>query len=445
MFDVCIIGAGPCGINCAISAKENGLSVALVECGKPFEERDCFVDHGKECLECKPCNVISGFGGCVHYGDSAKLSVYPSGRELYSKLDSDYERILKKACQFWHVDKEEFVFNSIPTDGEAYDIKAFPVRVLKSSEIKSVIEESWNKIKRIGIIYYQCEMIDFFEDGRNFDVRLKNGLLIQCKNIVLAMGRQGIDWLKQNVLKKELEVETPISSMGVRFEMPKEYMIPIGGIHPDFKFRMEYKGYKYKTFCFCGGVHGGRLKFANYGDYTLLDGHILTGIDKDCDYGNFALMRQLIKKGDSGEKANEVKNKVLADYILHFGGKPAYQTYQNFKKCKDLPEDYGVSAKFVKQGAVFKLFNSEITDYCFVAEQVFGVIAKYASCSINEIIKKTTVIGLEIEGLWDKIQTDKYFKVAGKNIYIGGDCGGENQGILQATMGGIRIAEGLVK
>ncbi len=445
MFDVCIIGAGPCGISCAITASKNCCSVALVECGRDYYNRKCRVDDGFECLECDPCNVITGFGGCIHYGDSAKLSFYPSGKELYNKIGDDYYSLLEKAFDFWEVSKQDFIENEIKVASEEYSVKTYPVRVLKSSEIRRFIENKWKEIGARDIEFFNSEMIDFCENDNEIIVSLKNGNSIKCKNIVLATGRKGIEWLKTNATKKNFDIERPLSSIGFRFEMPREFLLPLGKLHPDFKFRIEYKGYKYKTFCFCGGDHGGRLKFANYGDYYLLDGHILTEDDLDSRYANFALLRQIFKQGDNENDIELIRSQIIKNYLKVSNGRPIFQPYLDFKSS--LSKEYGenISASFVKEGDVYKLLREELADYCIVTEKVFDIISQYAKCSIEAIISNTRVIGLELEGLWDKIETDDHFKIEGRNIYIGGDCGGESQGIMQASMGGIRIAEGITR
>lgn len=443
IVDVCIIGAGPCGISCAITAREQGLSVALVEVGNIYDNRVCYADKNDLCHRCRNCNVISGFGGCVHCGDSAKLSYYPSGKELYKRITDDYDRLLEKACSLWNVNKSEFEENKIIFYSNEYYIKTYPIRVMNSLEIAKALEKFWNGIKELGVNYYNSEMVDFVEKDSMIEVHLKSREAIKCSNIVLAMGRRGISWLQDNISRKNIPYKLPMSSIGFRFEMPREILIPLGKIHPDFKFRMEYNGYKYKTFCFCGGLHGGRLKFANHGKYSLLDGHVLTEIDSDSSFANFALMRQMIKNGRESSEVISVKDITIKKYISLSNGRPIYQNYKSFKE-QTLPESRcKVSAEWICQGKTYELLNTNIEDYCYVAEKVFGVLAEYASCSTDYIINNTTVIGLELEGLWNRIQTDKYFKVNGRNIYVGGDCGGEVQGILQATIEGIRIAEGL--
>lgn len=440
MIDVCIVGAGPCGISCALYARKRGLSVALIECGRHYSRRKCLVDYGGECCKCTPCNVASGFGGCVHYGDSAKLSYYPSGKELYNKISKDYYRVLEEACLFWNVNINEFVDNHISAEGEPFEIKAFPVRVINSEEIKKVIEEKWAEINNAGIEYYNCEMTDFYEHGNEIDVCCNDKTIIRCKYIVLAMGRHGINWIQKNASVKNFEYEMPVSTVGFRFEMPRDYMTPLGRLHPDFKFRMEYKGYKYKSFCYCGGEHGGRLKFVNYGDYVLLDGHILTETDTESKYANFALLRQMIMNGEERGKVKAISDALISNYICKFWGNPIFQSYNDFKNGLTSVDYSTISAQYVKRGAVQELFDPMILDYCYVAEKVFGVIAQYADCSIDDIKRHTNVIGLELEGMWMRIKTDDSFRIKNRQIYIGGDCGGESQGIMQATIEGIRIA-----
>ena len=63
---------------------------------------------------------------------------------------------------------------------------------------------------------------------------------------------------------------------------------------------------------------------------------------------------------------------------------------------------------------------------------------------MDEILSKVNVVGLEMEGLWDHIITDENFMTNIGGLYVGGDCGGEVQGLLQATMIGIKIAEAIV-
>jgi len=441
-YDIAIIGAGPCGIACAIKATENGKKVVVIEAGSDYEKRVCAVDAGGECSNCSFCNVIAGFGGCVHYGDSAKLTYFPSGKALYNRLKVDYERIKKDACKLWNVDCERnFISQEINTDDYNFSVKSYPVCVVSSRDIKERIAYFKKEFTEKSIEYINSEMIDFEKEGRGFSVRLSKGDTVQCKRLVLAMGRQGMKWLKRNLDTKEIKYVPPTSSLGFRFEMPKKYLMEVGRKHPDFKARTEENKEKFKTFCFCAGDNGGRLKFANYGEYTLLDGHVLTDSDEESEYGNFALLRQVTLPSNSDKEYCEIIKGIIDNYIEISEGRPIYQSYMDFREMVETESNIGISTKYVKKGCVYKLFSGDLKAYCNVAEEIFRYIADINNICIEDIVRCTNVVGLELEGLWDQIITDENFMTSVENLYIGGDCGGETQGILQATMIGIKIAE----
>lgn len=443
-YDIGIIGAGPCGISCALNAANKGKKVVIIESGNNFVNRKCIVDDGKDCCGCQSCNVISGFGGCVHYGDSAKLSYFPSGRALKKKLANDYDRIRDEACSLWNVDSnDDFVSNSIETNTYKFSVKEYPVCVMHNGDIKKVIKSWWNKLKEQNVEYVNGEMIDFEKRNDRFEVLLKNGKRLFCDELVLAIGRQGLGWLRENIHAKGILHESPTSSLGFRFEMPKEYLIDLGMLHPDFKVRMEYNKTKYKTFCFCAGTHGGRLKFANYGKYTLLDGHILTEYDTESKYANFALLRQIVPLEKSNIDYHLLIDDILAEYQTISNGRPIYQSYIDFKNMLDRASNIVVSSSYVKSGPVYKLLKEDLNEYCDVAQEIFSYIAYENNISLEELLLNINVVGLELEGLWDRIITDENFMTNVEGLYVGGDCGGETQGILQATMMGIRISEAI--
>lgn len=444
-YDIGIIGAGPCGISCALSTADKGKKVVIIECGNNFATRYCAADAGKECCSCQVCNVISGFGGCVHYGDSAKLTFFPSGKELKKKLANDYERIRDDACDLWSVDSNtDFFSNEIKISQHGFSVKEYPVCVLCSDDIKKKVSSWWEKLQKQNVDYINDEMIDFEKKDNVFEVVLRNNKKVFCKKILLAMGRKGIGWFKDNISKKGINYMSPISSIGFRFEMPKEYLIELGKLHPDFKARTEYKGTKYKTFCFCAGIHGGRLKFANYGKYTLLDGHILTESDTESKYANFALLKQ-IKPSEKGNiDYYDAVNDILVEYQKISKGSPIFQSYLDFKNMIEREPKSPISTSYVKNGPVYKLLKEGLNDYCDVAQEIFNYLANFNGILIDEMLSQVNVVGLELEGLWNKIITDENFMTSMEGLYVGGDCGGETQGILQATMMGIKIAEAIV-
>ena len=66
MYDVVIIGAGPAGLFSAYELIKNNknLKILLLDKGKFANKRMCPIAiNKKECINCKPCQILSGYGG----------------------------------------------------------------------------------------------------------------------------------------------------------------------------------------------------------------------------------------------------------------------------------------------------------------------------------------------------------------------------------------------
>ena len=92
-YDVIIIGAGPGGIYSAYELKHLApeLSVAVIEQGHALEKRRCPIDGEKikSCIRCKPCSIMSGFGGAGAFSDGKYNITNDFGGTLYEHIGRD--------------------------------------------------------------------------------------------------------------------------------------------------------------------------------------------------------------------------------------------------------------------------------------------------------------------------------------------------------------------
>lgn len=450
-IDLLIIGAGPAGLACAIDLISRGISNILVlDKGKSYLNRNCNVDQGGICLNCKNgCNVISGFGGCVHYGDSAKLSKYPSGKMLYNLLGeeryNEYFNVVKDII----FGKENIRFKKTNVINKLkFDIKNYDIYIWNSAQIKRFIEKKFNELMTSKKILLNTEVISIDIVENHFSIKYKNNgnvYYFNATNVLVATGRSGFFWWRNELRKLNIKYTDPISSIGLRFELPKKYLCELGKQHPDLKLRFKDNIRKYKTFCFCGGLNGGRIKYENYGKFTLLDGHILTLMDIPSDVGNFALMAQLVNEKGMGIGFDFIFQKYIKQYIrlnnVH-PGKPIYQSYYSFKnKCIDNPKGI-ISVKDAEPAEIWKLFEDDLHDrYCFISDKILRWLFSYSNNkNYFDFIRTVNVIGLEIEGIWDKIETEDNLMTSIPGLYVAGDCAGLSQGIVQAMISGVNVA-----
>ena len=64
MYDVIIVGAGPAGLFAARWLADNSKSkILVIEKGRDVEKRICPSKEYGKCVNCHPCNVVTGVGG----------------------------------------------------------------------------------------------------------------------------------------------------------------------------------------------------------------------------------------------------------------------------------------------------------------------------------------------------------------------------------------------
>ena len=77
-YDVIIIGAGPGGIFAAYELMKEmpDCKVAVFEEGYSLEKRKCPIDGKKikNCINCKRCSIMCGFGGAGAFSDGKYTS-----------------------------------------------------------------------------------------------------------------------------------------------------------------------------------------------------------------------------------------------------------------------------------------------------------------------------------------------------------------------------------
>ena len=80
-YDVAIIGAGTAGVYAGyeLLKLQPHLKIVILEMGADIYTRKCPIVAGKvrDCISCKPCSIMSGFGGAGAFSDG-KYNLPPS-------------------------------------------------------------------------------------------------------------------------------------------------------------------------------------------------------------------------------------------------------------------------------------------------------------------------------------------------------------------------------
>jgi uncharacterized FAD-dependent dehydrogenase len=408
---------------------------------------------GRSCHGCRSiCNVISGFGGSIHYGDGVKLSRFPSGRRLAELLgDGRAERLSENVIGL-------FCGDNVPAFRGAaasspIQVKDYPVASLSAEQVRTLISGLHARLAARSTLELRMltEVTSVRPDNNGRWVAALSQVRgaaeeVRAGAVIVAVGRRGQRWWYRQIRDLGVKYADPTPSVGVRFECPKDLLQRGAQIHGDFKTTMVRHGVKVKTFCFCAGPGGGRIKFTDYGTHTLLDGHVIPE-DESGGTANFALLAQL--KDDSGlpRDASWVEAHLLAPYRAlrdDRPGKPVLQWFPDFRdnrvSCVDLKQ-FASRAGFAPSLKDYRIANlagilpadvhAALTD-SFV--ELMGIFAE------ADVTDQVGVMGLELESLWDELELTEGMQTTLPGLYAAGDCTGLAQGILQAAVGGLAAA-----
>ena len=181
MYDVVIVGAGPAGLFTAyeLLEKNKKLKVAILDRGFKADKRVCPMNRDKtECKNCKPCGILSGYGGAGTFSDG-KLNFVPK----LGKTDLTKYMGQKEAKDL--IDDTETIFNkfiaSVIKDKDLY--KNISALLKENNNLKDLFEEYLDKYKETegsvfsySTYYYGLNQIiqyDFHSYLDNFNIMYK--------------------------------------------------------------------------------------------------------------------------------------------------------------------------------------------------------------------------------------------------------------------------------
>lgn len=142
MYDVVIVGAGPAGLFAAyeLVSKNKNLKIAILDRGKFADKRVCPITvNGGSCINCTPCNILSGYGGAGTFSDG-KLNFIP-------KLGkSDLFKYVSETEAYKLIDDCEEIFNKF-----GMDAKTYPKNMDEALEFKKEVAKAGGRLLIIKI------------------------------------------------------------------------------------------------------------------------------------------------------------------------------------------------------------------------------------------------------------------------------------------------------
>ena len=373
--------------------------------------------------------------------DEVKISRKPTPAKyntLYSEKETEY--------------KEEIAKINDRAQKEGIRLINIPIRHLGTEKSHEVYGRLEKYIEDNGVeMMFQTSVTDLIIENDHIQgVKIKASkdlenekieqTEIYADKVVLAVGRKGANWLVDMANKHNINTETGIVDIGVRYELPDEVMKDVNKYMYEAKFIGRVGPFRDKVRTFCQNPSGFVSAEVYDNNLTLVNGH--------------------------SYKERKSTNTNLAILVSHHFTSPFKRPIEYGRNVAQNLNDLGAGNIVVQRlGDIYR--GKRTWDYelerntvqatlkSAVAGDITFALGYRTMVSILEFIRAVDKIvegfgapdnllyAPEIKFYSNKVVIDKNFETNIKGLYSIGDGGGMTRGLMMASCSGIQMARNL--
>ncbi|MBE6612930.1 MAG: FAD-dependent oxidoreductase [Ruminococcaceae bacterium] len=288
-YDIVIVGAGPAGIFTALEMIRRGSKkkIILIEKGLPIEKRHCPKIKTQKCVQCKPhCHITTGFSGAGAFSDGKLSLSYEVGGELPELIGWQTAQEL--------IDYTDKIYLEFGADEHVEGVSGDPyIKEIRRRAIQAGLKLVDCPIRHLGTEkaqdlylaiqrYLENHGVEMLFDCNCSDIIVKNDICrgvvtdrgeIFGKEVVIATGRRGADWLEKVCTAHGVEHKPGTVDIGVRVEVRNEVMEDVNRVLYESKLIGYPRPFKNKVRTFCQNP-GGFVSQENYdNNLAVVNGH----------------------------------------------------------------------------------------------------------------------------------------------------------------------------
>ena len=426
-YDVIIIGAGPGGIFCAYELKEKrpDLRVLLLEKGHSIEKRYCPKRKTKHCNGCHPCAITTGFAGAGAFSDG-KLSLspdvggtlpdilgYTQAKELIERSDQIYLKFGADTNVYGVGKEKEIQQIRAKAIGANLKLVECPIRHLGTEKGYEIYKKLQHHLQDAGVDMRFDDPVRtiLISDGSAVGVETEKDEKFYAPRVVVAVGRDGADWLNGQCEKLGIESMAGTVDIGVRVEVRDEIMQFLNENLYEAKLIYYTPTFDDKVRTFC----------------TNPSGEVATK--------NFT--KPFRTPIEYGKKIAQLSNMLCGNRIM-------VQTFGDFRRGRRTTEE-----RMCRNNLIPTLKDAVPGDLSLVLPHRIMVDLEEMIFALDKVTPgiasdETLLYGVEVKFYSNRVVVSKQFETSVKGLYAIGDGAGITRGLQQASANGLCVADGIL-
>lgn len=452
-YDVIIIGAGPGGIFSAYElVKINpNLRIALFELGRTLEKRKCPIVSGmaKNCVGCKVCSIMSGFGGAGAFSDGKYNITNDFGGELHEHIGKEQATKLMK-----YVDDINLQFGG--KGKKLYSTENTQLKELCAQNKLTLLDAQVRHLGTDGnylvlgnLFAHLKDKIDFyFETPVSKVEKTKDGYLITtnkgeytCAKLIISVGRSGSNWMQKVCEELGIKTKSNRVDIGVRMELPAKVFSHITDELYESKIVFKTEKFKDNVRTFCMNPNG-IVVSENTNGIKTVNGHSFEDASKKTENTNFALL--VSQRFSEPFKDSNGYAEDIAKLSNMLGGGVIVQRFG------DLMRGQRSTVERISESTVKPTLAATPGDLSLVLpkrilDDIIEMIFALDKIAPGAASRDTLLYGVEVKFYNMEVAVDSNLETQLAGLYVIGDGSGVTHSLSHASASGVYVARQIAK
>lgn len=448
-FDTVIIGAGPGGIFTAyeLLQKNPSQKIAIIEMGHSLDSRKCPIDgiKIKNCIHCKTCSIMSGFGGAGAFSDGKYNITNDFGGTLFEYIGK------KEALELMrYVDSINMKYGGEGT--KLYSTAGSSFKRICIQHKLNLLDASVrhlgtdiNYIVLKNLFHYLEDKVSFFfdtmvedltidQDGKFHSITKSNEFI--STTCVASVGRSGSKWMEKVCKHLNIPTKSNRVDIGVRVELPAVVFSELTDELYESKIVYRTEKFEDNVRTFCMNPHGIVVNENTNGIVTV-NGHSYEDPKKQTENTNFAL---LVSKHFSepfedsngyGESIAKLSNMLGGGVLVQRFGDLIRGRRSNDRRIE---KSTTVPTLNATPGDLSLVLPKRILDG--IIEMIYA-LDKIAPGTAND---DTLLYGVEVKFYNMEVALNNKLESIHKGLFIIGDGSGITHSLSHASASGVYVA-----